>query len=669
MPKNIKMEKEASDQAASLFDEFGDSYHFRIENHHDLEKVLELDEALWIATTAPSSTLKTDATFLEFLDSDQDNRIRAEEVKDGIRYLFEHLSDRSTIHENNTSLPLDAVNEQSEFGRRIRTSAEKILNRLEKTPTTITLDQVRAVKEEVLTGGLDQAGIVLPEAAEEKEVRTFIEHVIETTGGADHPSGRSGVNKKTLQNFFSQCETYLTWRLDAGTIGAEEATDILVLGQDTPKRYQLFQRLRGKLYQYFLLCDIKRLNPDLLKRAMDNPEVNAAYNLINIEDAESFLGNAPLTLLEGDGSLDLHGQINPYFEEDVRECAEYIVTPLLGADSTRLDKQGFATLQRLFKPYEKWIDCKPATEVEILGDEALQRYAEDSSFRTTIEELIDKSHQTAIILENLYEVERLILYQAYMLPLVNSFVSFPYLYDPARRALFEEGTLVMDGRHFTMAVKVDDRQRHIETCKGSNIFVLYCELFGKDGSKLHEVAVPVTAGNRGTLHLNKWGIFNDLSGNELHAKVVDIVENPISVSEAVIDPFIRLKTTFFSRLEEFSSKAEEQLFKEKDKDKKKETSSGTLLGIGGVAVAALGSSLAFITQTISAMSLKTVLVAILVITALIVVPTAVSAYARLSRRDLSAMLEGAGWGLNSRMKLTPQQANNFTRRPSRQDGS
>ena len=91
--------------------------------------------------------------------------------------------------------------------------------------------------------------------------------------------------------------------------------------------------------------------------------------------------------------------------------------------------------------------------------------------------------------------------------------------------------------------------------------------------------------------------------------------------------------------------------------------------LAGVAVAALGSSLAFITQTISAMSLKTVLVAILVITALIVVPTAVSAYARLSRRDLSAMLEGAGWGLNSRMKLTPQQANNFTRRPSRQDGS
>ena len=121
----------------------------------------------------------------------------------------------------------------------------------------------------------------------------------------------------------------------------------------------------------------------------------------------------------------------------------------------------------------------------------------------------------------------------------NSFVSFPNLYNPAARALFEEGTLIMDGRHFTFAIKVADRPHHIETCRYSNIFIIYCELYGKDGSKIHEVAVPVTAGNRGNLRLNKWGIFNDFDGNELHAKIVDIVENPISIREAVADPFVR----------------------------------------------------------------------------------------------------------------------------------
>ena len=148
--------------------------------------------------------------------------------------------------------------------------------------------------------------------------------------------------------------------------------------------------------------------------------------------------------------------------------------------------------------------------------------------------MIEESHRTAFVLDNIRELERLVLYQAYMLPLVNSFVSCPTLYDQQQRAMFEQGTLVMDGRHFTFAVKVDDREHHIEISKSSNIFVIYCELFQSDGESACEIAVPVTSGNRGNIHLNKWGIFNDIDGNELHAKVVDIVENPISISEAMV---------------------------------------------------------------------------------------------------------------------------------------
>lgn len=657
--------RDSADGSTSSFKKLGDSYHFRIENHHDLKDILELDEALWIATTAPSSTLKTDKIFLELLDSDRDGRIRAEEIKDGIRYLLENLTVPGAIQENNTSLPLNTVSEVSNVGRRIRSSAEKILKRLNAASATITLTQVRAIKEEVLQGGLDQAGVVLPEAADDDRIGSLIVDIVSTVGGVNHRGGRVGVDKDSLDTFLDHCKSYLKWRREAGEIGVDEATEILVLGPDTKNGYETFHKLRNKLYQFFLLCDIKRLNPELLERAMNNPEVNAAYNLINIENAESYLATAPLSLLSDDSSLDLRGKINPYFAKDLQLFVRRIVKPLLGETVTKLDKESFATLQQFFEPYENWAKRKPDVSVETLGDESIQDYIADPSFKAGLVELIDKSHRTAIILENLYEVERLILFQAYMLPLVNSFVSFPHLYDPAKRALFEEGTLVMDGRHFTMAVKVADRQHHIDTCKNSNIFVLYCQLFGSDGSEMHEIAVPVTAGNRGTLHLNKWGIFNDLDGNELHAKVVDIVENPISVSEAVADPFIRIKKTFFSRLEEFSSTAEEQLFKQKDKDKKKETSTGALFGVGGVALAALGSSIAFITQTVSAMSPKTILFALLVIAALIVLPTAISAYARLSRRDLSTILEGAGWGLNSRMKLTTEQANHFTRRPGR----
>jgi hypothetical protein len=139
----------------------------------------------------------------------------------------------------------------------------------------------------------------------------------------------------------------------------------------------------------------------------------------------------------------------------------------------------------------------------------------------------------------------------------------------------------------------------------------------------------------------------------------------------MVDPFIRISRAFFSRLEEFSSKAEERLFRKQEKakdNKKKDVSSGGLLAGGGVAVAALGSSFAFVTKTLAGLSVKTIVLALSVVSVLIAVPAGISAYYRLSRRDLSTILEGSGWGMNTRMKLTRQQADWFTYRPDPRSG-
>lgn len=333
---------------------------------------------------------------------------------------------------------------------------------------------------------------------------------------------------------------------------------------------------------------------------------------------------------------------------------------------TSIDKFSLQKLQKIFEPFVQWSAKKPDVSVDILGADTVQEYHTELVYQQTLGHLIEESHRIAFVLDNIKELERLLLYQAYMFPLVNSFVSFPKLYNPQQRALFEEGSLVMDGRHFTLAVHVADRAHHIETCKSSNIFVIYCELFKSDGEIAYEIAVPVTSGTRGNLQLGKWGIFNDIHGSELHARVVDIVENPISITEAMVDPFVRLRRAVLSRLEEFSSKAEEQLFRreEKSKDKKsKDVSSGGFLAGGGVALAALGSSFAFITKTLAALNIKTIILALLVVSALVTIPAGIAAFYKLSRRDLSTILEGSGWGINARMRLTTTQATCFTHSP------
>lgn len=664
------MKLKPSTHASSFtFAKLGDSLHLQIADYRDLQEILELDEALWIATTAPISNLKTDCVFLELLDTDSDGRLRAEEVKDGIRFLHAHHNDHSAIKADHFDLLLAHINTDSERGRLILDSAEKVLKRLGAEPDTIHLEQVRTVQGDVLKGGLDEAGIVLPEATEDDKIKNCIKDILATVGGNEHPSGKIGVTQDTLNEFLAQCRIYLGWRLEAGDISGDNSSDILPLGSKTQHAYNLFQDLAKKLTQYFLLCDVKRLNPELIVQAVREPEANIALNLMQIDQAETYLADAPLSLLNADGILDLAAEMNPYFREQIKDLTDQVIKPLLGPDTNAIDKQSFRQLQKVFAPYLAWTGRKPQVVVDKLPDEVIQAYQDDPLYREAIQRLIEESHRTAFVLENLRELERLILYQALLLPLVNSFVSFPTLYDLNSRALFEEGTLIMDGRHFTFAIRVDDRERHIETVRNSNIFVMYCELYADDGEVKYEIAVPVTSGTRGTLHINKWGIFNDIDGCEQHAKIIDIVENPISLGEAVIDPFIRLHRSFFSRLERFSSKAEERLFqleekKDTDKKKKDNDSAGLLAG-GGVAVAAVGSSFAFMVKTLSSLTLKTVILALLIVAGIVAVPAAIVAYYKLSRRDLSTILEGSGWGMNSRMRLTGSQATNFSFKPSR----
>lgn len=657
------------------FERFGRTNHLRIDTFEDLEAVLELDEAHWVATTAPTATINCDPVFLNMMDTDQDGRLRAEEVKSAIRFLFENLTDRSGIVPGNTRLDLNMINTASETGERIHSSASKILKRTGRADKHISLEQVRTVRAEVQKGGLDEAGVVLPEAAGDERMRRFIEDIIATVGGRPHPAGSQGIDEECLSRFLEQCRQYLDWLKQAEPGENETVSEILPLGSATHEAYELFCALENKISQFFLLCSIQRLDPKLLTRALSPEDGSAAIDLLDLSAAESYLAGAPLAMPNTEVVLDLAGDTNPYYSRELKRFAEIVLTPLSGTEARTLNQSAWRSIRERFRPCREWNDAKPEVTVDRIDAPEVRRYVEDSFFIETARQLIEKSHRTAFVLDNIRELERLILYQANIIAFVNSFVSFPQLYDPDSRALFEMGTLVMDGRHFTLAVKVLNREHHVESSIASKIFVMYVEVYGQNEEELYEVAVPVTSGNRGNIRPNKWGIFNDTAGREWHARVVQIIENPISLTEAIAHPFVRVARSFMSRLERVSVETEQKLglgvFKDVGKkgaaDGKQrggDISPAGLLAGGGVALAAMGSSVAFITQTVAKLSPNVVLGAVLAVILAMVVPASISALSKLASRDLSAILEGSGWGVNARMKLTRRQARTFTHRPA-----
>ena len=75
----------------------------------------------------------------------------------------------------------------------------------------------------------------------------------------------------------------------------------------------------------------------------------------------------------------------------------------------------------------------------------------------------------------------------------------------------------------------------------------------------NSVVVPVTTGSRGNLVVGKRGVFFDLKGVDYDAKIVQVIENPVCIREALIAPFARLWGIVESKIEAWSGAAEKGL--------------------------------------------------------------------------------------------------------------
>jgi hypothetical protein len=238
------------------------------------------------------------------------------------------------------------------------------------------------------------------------------------------------------------------------------------------------------------------------------------------------------------------------------------------------------------------------------------------------------------------------------------------------------GSLVADGRRFNFSTKVDNRAEHSALAKTSNICVLYAEISPGGGLPKYTVAIPVTSGSKGNLCLGKRGVFMDLQGGQSDARIVEIIENPISLTEALLSPFQRLGKMLTGRIEAIASSAEKKFDDAASKvvnqpgalaapapSQSKGAMAGGLLMGGGVAIAALGSSLAYITRTLANVSAYKILISVVVAILAVMAPLSLMAISKLRRRDLSSILEGAGWAINARMRLSMQQGMIFTQTP------
>lgn len=651
------------------FQRLGRAYHPVINTAKDLEEAITLDDALWVATSAPVTAFRMDPVFLDLLDNDTDTRIKCGELKEAVRWTLDLLADTTGLTEASTTLSKQAISTETAQGAKL----QELLSVLFADESDIPLAKIREARKKLEAQPVSEAGVILPDAADTDQQRKDIVEILSLIEGVPHPSGQSGLNQEVLKQFQKHIQERLAWLGQTSEKDGFGRSRIRPLGNNTARAHQAFENVRAAIDHFFQLCRVTEMAPEPVSESW--PGFTKDLDWKDPKVVETALRNAPISRPTPERLLKIDGSVNPSWQSELSDFQEQVLIPLFDRTDEVLTEELWRQVCERLTPYGAWHAAEPHPKLSKVVEEDLKAWSTSDRISDLIG-LCARPSNNPVTLTEVRLAEKLALFQGTLLEFANNFIAFPHLYQPTTRACFEMGSMVMDGRTFHMAVRVPNRKEYLKSLEGATMFVMIVELVNPQLKKTMEIAVPATSGQQGNLRVGKHGVFEHVDGTQWFATIVHIQDNPISFSEAVFEPFKRLGNAITRKIESLTQAAEKKLeatggnaVTQLQTAPGPAPATGGLLASGGIAVAAVGSSLAFITKTFSELQFMGVLQGILVALLAVIIPGSIVAYLRLSKRDLSVLLEGADWAINSRMRLNASQRKTFTQIPKHPEGS
>ncbi len=630
------------------FDRFSGARGRRMDSAAALRQVLDLPESQWFATRAPVDAFRIDAPFLNHLDADRDGHLRPTEVKSAIRWLFRVFERFDDEAAGQRSLELSRIRQDDEDGQHILAAAENVLQLRGKSGSArVDLSDVRQVRKQMESDGWGQPECIAESADCSASCRQLIRDILSCAGepGAGEHGERS-LSEADFREFQRQIQQLADWEETA-------PAEYPPFGEEIETQYQLYTELRSRIESFFALCQLAKVNPQI-KAMMANAEApGEAPNWRNWETVESLARRSPVATVNSDGVLKFNGPLNPLDARKLKAFQKRIFAPMFGESSNTLKREQWEAVKQGFSRYDSWARRAPKTAASGVAAPRRRAYLAPDSAAVELDRLFREARENAAQFEKVMLLEKAILFQAHLLAFANNFASCPDLHSLAKRALFEMGTLIFAGRELNFCIRVADREKHIQRCRGENVFVVYAEIHSADGTVECEAAAPVTDGESGQLRAGQWGLFLDTQGREFSAAITQVIECPVNLREGMAASFKRLGK-FAAGLPEVASP-----------EAQAKASDGRMrnaLAGGGLVLAALGLAGAFILRTLADAELLRLLAVGVGLAAAVLIPPAAATAIRLRNRDLRCLLEGAGWGVNLKMRLTPGLARAFTRR-------
>ena len=635
------MKKPANTSYPWKFASVGGTVRVNIQSGEDIRHLGELDRKLWTVLSCPTSGLEFDETTLKLIDVDKDGKIRVDEVIKTAQWLTRILKNADDLLKENDSLPLDGFNTEDPDGARLQASARQILKNLQLEKDSISLedtaDNVKIFAQTQFNGD----GIITPASAPDEATAKLIETIAGIASAMDR-SGVPGITAEHVEAFYAACADFQAW-MAAGT------KDVFPYGDKTADALAAVNAIKDKVADYFMRCKLIGFDAASAE-AVDVSVAKIAAIEGNLAAATDQIALQPLAKPAADGKLVLKA-VNPAWKGAIDA-----VVSLVGIKNEALDEAEWAAILGTFAPYVAWMDAKKGAAVEALGLECVNAILKEDK-KAALLELLEKDKAEEANALSIEEVDKVLRLNKHFYRFLNNYVVLADFYDPERKAIFQAGRLYIDQRSTDLCVKVAGPAPEISSLSG--MYILYCACTSEKLGKSFNIAAVLTDGDVDGLREGKNAVFYDRDGNDYTAKVVAIVDNPISIRQAFWTPYRKLARMINDRIDKKAAEKNEKSMSGLTSAADTATEGkapavpfdiGKFAGIFaaiGMAVGLVGAALAGVVSALKGITFWQILLILGVLMLLISGPSMFIAWRKIRRRDLGPVLNANGWAINA----------------------
>ncbi|HEX9205415.1 MAG TPA: hypothetical protein VF853_05765 [Candidatus Deferrimicrobiaceae bacterium] len=634
-----------------------------LETGADLVALDSLDQKLWVALSCPVAGIEFDRKTLDFVDSDGDGHIRAPEILDAARWATTVLKDPESLVRRRDRIPLAAIDDGTEEGKKVLSGARYVLAALGNPEATeISLGEATDTATIFSGARFNGDGIVTARTAGEPHLSAVVEDVIACFGGETDRSGEQGVTAETIGRFYSDARALAEW-WDAG-----RKAETLPFGADTADRHEIFRSLKYKFEDYFQRCRLAGFDGRAASLLAPAETEYQSLSATSLGEAPGKMAQFPIAVPAAGKPLPLSSGLNPAYADAVRRFDDEIAVPVLGSAGS-LSEEGWRQVCGRFAPYESWLAGRPATPVGRL-EEARVRQVLSEAGEAALLDLAGRDKAAEPEVAAIRSLERLLRYCRDLHLLVNNFVSFRDFYTRKGKAMFQAGTLFLDGRSCDLCVPIADVAKHAAVATSSSVYLAYCDCVRRGGAEKMTIAAAVTAGDSDFLMVGRNGVFYDRKGQDWDATVVRILEHPIGIRQAFWYPYKRLGRMIgeqFQKVAAARSKAADDRMAAQAIAAGGQAAAGKttppvpqpfdvarfagIFAAIGLAIGAIGTALASALAGLFRLAWWQIPILFAGILLLVSGPSVLLAWLKLRKRNLGPILDANGWAVNARARI------------------